>query len=207
LCYAIGCFSRFQDKATDHHWNYLKRVLRYLKGSTDLKLVYCQNNNNDLEGYADSDYGNCPINRRSTSGFLFKLYGNTILWTSKKQLSVSTSTTEAEYISAALAAQEAMWLVKLSRDMQLNLNLPPVLYEDNNGCIAMCETMETKRSKHIDVKFHFLKELVWNRKLNMCYIPSKEQLADGLTKALPRDAFVKFVNGMSLKRGGVLNSN
>lgn len=84
LCYAVGYLSRFQDCATEAHWTHLKHIMRYLKGTSDLKLVYKRSESDPLIGYADSDRANDTCDRKSTSGFLFQVYGNTILWSSKK---------------------------------------------------------------------------------------------------------------------------
>ena len=107
LCFSVSYFSRFQDCAQTVHWNYLKRVLRYLRGTASYELVYTRDANaQPLKGFVDSDWANDVDDRRSTSGFLFEVYGNTVSWTSRKQGLVALSTTEAEYVAAASRFQK-----------------------------------------------------------------------------------------------------
>lgn len=203
ICFAIGYLSRFQDKATTTHLKSLKRVLRYLKGTADFALTYRKTDAPLITGYVDADWANCSETRRSTSGYIFQVSGCPVIWSSRKQPIVTLSTTEAEFVAATTAAQEALWLQKVVTDLQLNPELPTIIYEDNYGALQVAKNLETKRSKHYDVKYHFLKELVWDGKLKLVYVDTKNQLADGLTKALPRVAHEKFVNQLSLERGGV----
>lgn len=127
----MSYFSRFQDSAEQVHWNHLKRVLRYLRGTTNYELLYRRNPEAiPLKGYVDADWANDLDDRRSTSGFLFEAFGNVISWTTRKQSLVAASTTEAEYIAAANAVSEAMWLKKLFADVQLPLEQPIPIQEE-----------------------------------------------------------------------------
>lgn len=205
LCFAVGFMSRFQDKATDTHWKHLRRVLRYVKGTDDFQLTYRRRDVAALYGYVDADWANCPNDRKSTTGYLLNVFGNTIIWSSKKQSLVTLSTTEAEFVAATSAAKEVLWLQKLLSDLRIEFDRPTVLYEDNYGCLQVSKTMETKRSKHFDIRYHFLKDLVQEKKIKLVYVDSKRQVADGLTKALPKMAFEIFVNGVCLERGGLMS--
>lgn len=190
LCFAISYFSRFQDKATRTHWTQLKRVLRYVKGTTSYRLVYtCKDEAHPLAGYVDADWANDLDERKSTSGFVFEVYGNPVCWATKKQGVVALSTTEAEYIAAAQAVCEAMWLKKLFKDIGYPIQSTIPIYEDNQGCIFLCKNPESKRTKHVDVKYHYVRQKVWSKQVELKYIPSKEQKADIFTKPLPRHAF------------------
>lgn len=205
LCYAVGYLSRYQDCATDTHWTHLKHILRYLKGTTDMKLVYKRSEIVDpLVGYAVADWANDTFDRKSTSGFLFQVYGNTILWSSKKQGLVTTSTTEAEYVAASSASMEAIWLIKMFTDLRVDPCLPVKIFEDNVGCIYVARNPETKRSKHIEVKYHFLRDRVWRKEIDLVGIESKNQLADVFTKSLSGPMFSRFADQMGLQREGVL---
>lgn len=204
LCYSVSYFSRFQDCAGLVHWNCLKRVLRYLRGTAFYELVYTRNSNAvPLRGFVDSDWANDVDDRRSTSGFLFEVYGNPVCWTTRKQGLVALSTTEAEYIAASSAVSEALWLKKLFFDMELPLEMPIPIMEDNQGCLFIAKNPETKRSKHVDVKYHMVREKVWSKEVELVYVPSQDQVADILTKPLSRFQFEKFCRLMGLERGGV----
>lgn len=106
ICFAIGYLSRFQELATDAHYKCLKRVLRYVKGSKHLALVYRRCDAPILLGWVDADWANCTDTRRSTSGFMFKVFGNTVIWSSRRQTLVTLSTTEAEYIAATVIVHQ-----------------------------------------------------------------------------------------------------
>lgn len=204
LCFSVSYFSRFQDCAEMVHWNCLKRVLRYIRGTASYELVYRRDTNTvPLKGFVDSDWANDAGDRRSTSGFLFQVYGNTVSWSTRKQGLVALSTTEAEYIAAASAISEALWLKKLFSDIGIPLTSPTPIMEDNQGCLFIAKNPETKRSKHVDVKYHMVRENVWKKEVDLIYVPSEDQIADILTKPLNRNQFQKFCRMMGLERGGV----
>lgn len=188
IAFALNYFSRFQESASDEHYGYLKGILRYIKSTVDMKLCYRRYEDvNPLLGFVDADWAADTVERKSTSGFLFKAFGNTIIWSSKKQPIVALSSTESEYVSACeacKAAKEALWLRKIFYDMKIILNEPIILFEDNQGCIFMSETAETKRTKHMDTRYKFLKQIVKERKIKLEYVDTRNQEADLLTKSL-----------------------
>lgn len=197
LCYAVTYLSRFQQSPTEMHWNSLKRILRYVKGTVDVSLHYGPGED-IVRGFTDSDWANDQIDRKSTTGYFFEVYGNVILWSSAKQSIVALSSTEAEYVAAASAAREAMWIRKMLTDMGIQLKSPISLHEDNQGCMQVARNPETKRSKHIDVRFHYLRDCIWNESIKFIPTPTAEQVADILTKPLPKVPFQKFREKMSL---------
>ena len=115
--------------------------------------------------------------------------------------------TEAEFVAAAMATTEAIWLRKMCIDLQIYDNRPIAIYEDNTGCIQVAKNPETRRSKHIDTKFHFLREAVWNNAIELQQVSSKDQLTDGLTKALDKTSFQRLCGSLGLKRKGVSDIN
>ena len=150
------------------------------------------NNQKDLvlEGYCDSDYAGDLDDRKSTSGYVFLLKGGAISWNSSKQETVALSTTEAEYVAAAHAVKEAIWLRTLLEELGFKQNQPTKIYEDNSGCIAISKNPEKhKRTKHIDIKYHFLREQVNKNQVKLEYVNTTEQAADALTKPLPKEKF------------------
>ena len=203
LSVAVNILSRYLTKNNKELWQCLKRVLRYLKGSIDIKLNYMRGNYNDLLiGYVDSDWGgNDEKDRKSTTGFLFKLFEQcTICWSTKRQLSVAASSTEAEYMALFEAVREAMWLKALATSINVNIEKPIIIYEDNNGCISIANNPTChKRSKHIDIKYHFSREQVEKNIIKLNYISTGNQLADILTKPLSAVKFLEFRAGMGLK--------
>lgn len=170
----------------------MKRLLRYIKGSLDIKLTYIQEEYKDvLIGYVDSDWGNNEIDRKSTTGYLFKLFEKcTICWNTKRQRSVAASSTEAEYMALFEAVREAFWLKSLLASIKINVSKPIIIYEDNNGCINIAnKPINHKRSKHIDIKYYFSREQIEKNIIKLKYAPTGKQLADALTKPLPTARF------------------
>ena len=192
LSYSIYYFSRFQNCFTQEHWTYLKNVLRYLKSTECYGLKYERSvpqNSQVISAYVDADYANDTIDRKSISGFGIKIFNNFIFWKSKKQPTVSLISTEAEYIALSECTTDCMFVGHLLSEV-LNKNTFPIkIFEDNQSTIKIANTLETRRSKHIDVKHHFIRECINSGKINLKYISTSEQIADIFTKALP---FSKF---------------
>ncbi len=144
----------------------------------------------ELVGYSDADYARCTDTRRSTSGFVFKYNGAAIAWKSQRQKSTSLSTAEAEYIALAETAKEALWLKGLIKELQ---SLPAdsiTIYEDNQAAIKLANNpVDHQRTKHIDIRHHFLRDLVSNGELNVEYLDTTLMIADAQTKPLPRAQF------------------
>lgn len=205
---AVNFLSRFQSGATDEHWCHLKRVLRYLQGTKHLCLEYRRNTDADpLVGFADADWGSDMDDRRSTSGYVFQVYGSTVSWTTRKQATISLSSTEAEYVSLSQASCEAIWLRNLLTEFGVNLDVPLVIHEDNQSCIHIAEEpRDQKRMKHLDIRYNFIRECIQNDVIKLQYIPTEDQLADVFTKGLPGPAFLKHRSTLGL-RGGVRNKH
>lgn len=196
---AVNFFSRFQSAPTDVHWCHLKRILRYLKGTINMGLVYHQHEDEPLVGYADADWGNDQEDRRSISGNVFLVYGATVSWMTRKQATVSLSSTEAEYISLSQAACEAIWLKNLLKELGVVFGHPIPLFEDNQSCIRIAEEpRDHKRMKHVDIRYNFIREKVQEGLFRILYKPSSEQVADIFTKGLARGSFEQLRNKLGL---------
>lgn len=185
ICFALNYFSKFQVKATDNHWKYLKRVLRYLKETLYFGLVYKRHSfKNVVQGFVDADYSMDIDDRKSVTGFCFMFFGNCVLWGTRKQSTVSLSTTESEYKALCTAVCESLFLKGILNDLCLDIKTV-VLYEDNQSAIHLAKNRETcKRTKHLDVKYHFIREKVEEGTIQVEYVPTSDQLADVLTKPL-----------------------
>jgi hypothetical protein len=173
--------------------------MRYLKQTIDLKLEISANYDVILRGYVDADWAGNADDRKSTSGYLFFLGRNLISWSSKKQNCVALSSTKAEYISAALAGQEIVWLRQLLEDMHELYTQSTTIYEDNQGCIKLANNEKTSsRTKHIDVRYHYLRDLVENNIIAFEYCETMEMVADAMTKPLARLKLEEHRNAMGL---------
>lgn len=194
LSASVNYFSQFQSNPTEDHWVHAKRILRYLQGTADYGLVYERStvSKRQVIGFADANWATDVNDRRSVSGILFKLHGATVCWSTRKQSTVSLSSTEAECSALADAACEAIWIQKVLGELGVQEGQPPLLYEDNQSTIAIMESAgPSKRLKHTDVKLHFVRECVAMKKLEVRYVPTNEQQADLLTKGLSTTPFRK----------------
>lgn len=171
LSFAVNYFSRFQDRNSDEVWIHLKKVLRYLKGTADMNLKYTRNEQESaLCVYVDSDWATDTSDRKSVSGYLIKIFGNIVAWVTRKQNCVALSSTEAELVAMCSAVQDSLWFKRLLDDINIKVN-NFIVYEDNQGCIALVKNPENnKRVKHIDIKYNFVNEHLKNGTLTIEYI-------------------------------------
>jgi len=168
----------------NQHWIAAKRILRYLRGSSERPLILGGKSELTLYGFCDADWAGDQDDRRSTTGYLFIL-GGLITWRSRKQKTVALSTAEAEYMAAADATKEAVWISQLIKELHFSISTVPILC-DNQSCIALAKDPGNHdRSKHIDIRIHFIRDLVDNGKVIFIFCPTEDMLADGLTKPVP----------------------
>lgn len=201
IAYAVSLVSRYSANPTPAHWNAVVRIFRYLRGTVHYELVY-KGSLEDLTGYTDSDWAG-DSTRRSTSGYLFNMGSGAISWSSKRQATVALSTCEAEYIGQTQATKEAIWLKKLLNQLLRPNDSDPkatVIFGDNQGAIALAKNAQFHaRTKHIDIAHHFVREKVNDGTVDIRYVPTDKQLADGLTKALCLDKFVAFRDALGVE--------
>lgn len=194
ICVAVNIGSRYAAKNNEEVWLLLKRILRYLKGTKDFKLVYERNcSERVLEGYVDSDWGGSfGTDRKSTTGYIFKLFSNcTISWTARKQDTVADSSTEAEYMALTEAVKESAWIRQFLSTIDFIINEPVPLFEDNIGCIYLAQNAICRqRTKHIDMKYHLIRDYVKAGEVQITAISTTDQTADMFTKPLPKPRFV-----------------
>lgn len=198
LSFAIGLVSRFLENPRETHVNAVKRILRYIKGTINYGIFFKSNVNLNLFAYSDSDYAGCVNTRRSTSGYVFKLGNAVISWSSERQKCVSLSTAESEYVASSEAVRELVWFRSLMDDL-LNQYKQPTLMVDNESAIKLIKNPEMhRRTKHIDVKFHFIREKFEEKLFTIQSVPSEQQIADIFTKPLAKVRFAKLRKEMSL---------
>ncbi|KAJ8457275.1 hypothetical protein ONZ51_g11632 [Trametes cubensis] len=188
IAFAVTALSQFMQNPGRAHWEAVKRVLRYLKGTRELWLVY-GDQCNGLKGFSDADWGSSTEHRHLISRYIFTLDGGAISWSAKKQNVVALSSTEAEYIALTHAAKEAIWLCYVLADVldpQVRKH-PLLLHSDNRSAIALAkDNAYHPRTKHIDIRFHFIHEAVDDNKITLEHRCTKDMPADLFTKALPR---------------------
>lgn len=198
--YGVNLLCKFCQNPNKTHWTAVKRIMRYLRGTTETTLTYSRNHGDTIIGYCDANYGGDIADRRSTTGYVFLIGGGAVSWCSKRQPTVATSTTEAEYMALSAASKEAIWLNKIVTDLGL-LHIKTIpLYCDNNGAINLTQNnMYHARSKHIDVRHHFVRETVKSGQITVKSIPTAEMLADFLTKTVQRTKHEMCAQAMGLR--------
>jgi hypothetical protein len=186
ISFVVGALARFMSCPTSTHWQAAKDVLRYLEGTKDYGLVFGGSSNDlSLVGFCDADYAGDLDTRRSTTGYIFTLNGAAISWQSKRQPTVAVSSTEAEYMAAAAAVKESLWLRKLLTDFDVDISTVDILADNQSAIKLLRNPISSMRSKHIDVIHHFARERVARREVAFHYVTTAAQVADALTKALP----------------------
>lgn len=181
----------------------MKRIFRYLQGTKDLKLIYTKDGNENITGYCDADWASDVRDRKSCTGYIFLLQGGAISWRSHKQQTVALSTAEAEYMSMSSAAQEALWLQQLHTELDQQQRNPLVIFSDNQSAIKLSNNdCYLPRSRHIDIRYHFLKDHVNKLEIKFCYVKGEEMIADNLTKGTTADKHLHCVKKMGLRPKG-----
>ncbi|XP_062103182.1 uncharacterized mitochondrial protein AtMg00810-like [Humulus lupulus] len=197
--YAVGVASRYMQHPKKPHLEAVRRMLRYVKDTINYGLLYKKDDEVKIVGYCDANYAGDHDTRRSTTVYVFKLGSGAISWCSKRQPTVSLSTTEAEYRAAAMTAQESMWLMQLMKDLHQSTDNAILLYCDNQSAIRLAENpVFHARTKHVEVHYHFLREKVLQEEIEMQQINTDDQVANIFTKGLSTIKFSKFRTQLNL---------
>ncbi|KAL0378487.1 UNVERIFIED_CONTAM: Retrovirus-related Pol polyprotein from transposon TNT 1-94 [Sesamum radiatum] len=201
VAYALSVTSRYQACAGEAHWNAVKSILKYLRRTKDLFLIY-DGSELILEGYSDASFQSDDDDAKSQSGFVFKLNGGVVAWKSSKQDTTADSTTEAEYIAASKAAKEALWMKNYIEELGVMPSIAEsvVIFYDNNGAIAQEKKSKSHHcSKHILRRYHLLREMVGRGDCRMDRVSSAENTADPLTKPMSQVAHTQHLDKMGLR--------
>ena len=198
VAYAAGYLGRYSSAPTNTHWQAALRVVNYLYHTAD-QGINLGGKEKDLEGYVDADWAGCHDTRKSTTGYIFKLNNSPIDWSSKRQGGVTSSTLEAEYVAASEAGKHAVLLRDLMAELGHSPNKSTQINCDNQGAIkvAMNPGQHT-RTKHIDIRYHLIRELIETQVINLVYIRTTSQQADLLTKPLS-----SIMHGVNCKLVGI----
>ena len=186
LLYFVGILSRYMEKPSQEHLNAVKRVIRYAKGTVDYGLLYKKGeSNSELIDYSDIDFAGDVGDRKSTSGHIFFLGEMAISWSSQKQSIVALSSCEAEYIAATRAACQALWMKRLISELKHEEQKGVKLMVDNQSVITLSKNpVHHNRTKHIDTRYHFIRQCIEDKNIEIVFIRTENQLVDIFTKAL-----------------------
>jgi hypothetical protein len=200
LAYSVGYVSRFMETPTTEHLEAVKKVLRYIAGTLDYGCYYTRKEKDaHLVGFSDRDHAGDIDTRRSTSGVLYFLGKNVITWQSQKQKVVALSSCEAEYITGTTAACQGVWLTRLLSELKGKREGAVKIYIDSESAIQLSKNpIFHDRSKHIDTRYHFIRECIEEGRVCVASIGTTEQLADIMTKALAWERFCELCAKLGL---------
>src|SRR3978361_384577 len=203
IAYTVGYLARFNSNPGLAHWQAVKHLLRYLKGTTDYGITYAPDPNSSelFSTFSDADHGGCKDTGRSTGGYLVKIGSGVVSWSSKLQSIVALSTTEAEYIAAVSAGKEIRWMRNLLHEMGFSPTGPSVLRIDNQSAISVAKHPEHHgRMKQLDLSWYWLRDVVHKELIAPTFVPTADQPADILTKSLAKPKVELFCGMMGLRR-------
>ena len=190
ISFAVNQLARYSGNPDTTHQTALKRVLRYLRGTLSHGLTYTGTGNDQpsLVSYSDADYANDQDDRLSVSGYAVMFCGGAISWASRRQTAVATSTVEAEYMAMAEALKDVMWWRPLLHQLGHDTSQPTPLLSDNQGTIHLAKNGDnSSRTKHVDVKYHLIRQEIRTQTVALSYISTQHNIADILTKGLTKE--------------------
>jgi hypothetical protein len=194
------------DRPTEIHFAAVKRILRYLKGTVGYGIMYKRSAKMKLNGWTDSDYAGDLDDRKSTSGYVFMLGNAAVSWSSKKQPIVTLSTIEAEFVAAAACACQSLWLKNVLFHLHVMNDEKILIHCDNSSSIKLSKNpILHGRCKHIDVRFHFLRDLAKDDVIELVHCKSQDQIADIMTKPLKFESFSKLRSSLGVVNAVCLN--
>ncbi|KAL6461003.1 hypothetical protein MHYP_G00309690 [Metynnis hypsauchen] len=200
ISWIVSKLSQHMSDPREKHMTALKHVYRYLQGTVNYELSYEKCDNKlELMGYSDADWANDILDRKSTTGYCFSLSQNVavVSWKTRKQQTVSLSTCEAEYVALAATIQEALYLSQLLQGMDHTFEQTVRVFEDNQGTIRLAKNpVNRQRSKHVDIKYHFIRSNILQGKIVLVYCPTENMVADVFTKSATRAKIEKFCSYM-----------
>ncbi|KAA3470481.1 Retrovirus-related Pol polyprotein from transposon TNT 1-94 [Gossypium australe] len=206
LMFIVSLISCFMANPTQLHFAAAKRVLRYLKGTTDYGVFYKKGGASEMVAYTDSDYAEDKEDSKSTSGYAFMMCGGAVAWSSRKQRIITLSTTEAKFVAAAACACQAIWMRRILKEIGHVQTDYTTLMCDNTSTIKLSKNPVLHgHSKHIRVRFHFLRDLPKDGVVGLVFCRTQDQLANLMTKPIKLDAFEKFREKLGICAAAVLN--
>ena len=197
--FQVGQLAQYVQTPGRPHWDALKRLMSYLDTTRDLWLTLASGENRPLVIYTDADWAS-QSDRHSISGYAMQMGSGTVTWSSKKQQIVALSSTESEYIGQTHALKEVLWVRQLLGEITTKFTMPTTLLSDNQGAIALAKNNKFHaRSKHINIRYHFIRESIANKDVELAYVPTADNIADIFTKALAAQKFTRFREMLGLR--------
>lgn len=201
ISFAVNKVCQFLHAPTTLHWTRAKRILAYVKHTVGVGQTFSTSQSNLISAFTDADWADSVDDTRSTSGFAIFFGPNLVSWCAKKQATISRSSTEAEYKALANATPKIIWLQSMLKELRVSQVQAPCLWCDNLGATYLsANPVFHARTKRIEIDFHFVRERVDNKQLDVRFVHSGDQIADGFTKVLPTESFEKFRRNLNLAK-------
>jgi hypothetical protein len=199
IAYAVTKLSQFAVNPSREHLDKALYICRYLAGTPNYAIVYDGPSNNGLIAYTDSDWAADPIKRRSVTGYFFKLANGIISWQSRSQKTVALSSTEAEYMALSDCSRQAIWMKSIFAELGMPLGTIPIIGDNQGSIFISSNPVQERRSKHIDIRYHYVRECIEEKKISIFFIDGSSNPADLFTKNLGEVKFTKFRQQLGLE--------
>ena len=197
IIYAVSKAARKTKDPNLEDWKNILKIMGYLKCTINYGLKF--NSNSNIKAYSDADYAGDKDTRKSTTGYIITIGDTPINWCSKLQHCVSTSTAEAEYYSLSECSKQCIWYLNLLRELNINTKTIEINVDNKAAIFIATNELTNQKTKHIDIRYHYVRELIKENKIKLRYINSKLNIADGLTKYLNNSLMIKFRNQILFK--------
>jgi hypothetical protein len=198
ISYAVTHLSQFTTNPSEDHYKAALHICCYLAGTQDYKLVYGKTADKGLMAYTDSDWAADKIRCRSVTGYFFKLADGIISWRSHAQKTVALSSTEAEYMALSDCSRQAVWIKTMIEELGIVFKTVPIYCDNQGASFIASNPVQESRTKHIDIRYHYIRELVGAKKVETMFVPGEMNPADMFTKNLQKVKFLKFRNQLGL---------
>jgi len=193
ISYSLSVLSKYASCPRRAHWEAIKRIMRYLRHTIDHGLLYKKTDDAKLVCYTDADWAGDQENRRSMSGMITMLNTGPVSYHAQQQPVVALSTSEAEYVAASVATKEIVWLSRFLKELGVHFGDEATILCDNQSALRMIRNPEFhKRTKHIDIRYHYIRDQFEKKEFKVAYLETKKQNADPFTKALTAEVHDKF---------------
>lgn len=203
ILHAVTLLAKFCEHPKQKHWAAIKRVMRYIQGTLEIGLMYTKSEELEVTAYSDADFAADLQNRRSITGCIVFISNGPVIFRSIQQSIVALSTTQAEFIAASDTVKEVLWLKSIMSELQIRYSKPKLRSDSQTAINLIKNPAFHKRTKHIDIKYQFIKQCYHENQFKLEFVPTEEQLADYLTKALPRDKHRELIQKCNM----MLNQN
>ncbi|XP_062020716.1 secreted RxLR effector protein 161-like [Rosa rugosa] len=189
ISYSVGVCARFQANPKESHLEAVKRIIRYVSGTMNCGFYFTFDTNVEIADYSDADWRGNLKDRKSTSSGCFFVGNNMVAWHSKKQNCISLSTAEAEYVAAGSCCTQMLWMKQMLRDYGISKGKLTIFCDNSSAINISKNPVQHSRTKHIDMRYHFIRDLVEKEILELAFVPTEYQLADLFTKPLDNARF------------------